>query len=75
LWLCVFAALPIGDSAVIAGELNSRVSSEAAQETADHERLLTASWWWSAFNSRTRIIQVTTLAVIVGIFILQWRRT
>lgn len=37
--------------------------------------MLVANFWKNGFGNRTRIIQVTMVAVILGIFILGWRRT
>lgn len=77
LWLCFFLSLPLGAPTAVAGEYDKVAATCQAAEgdSVAEASILVASWWQGAFGSRTRIIQVTTLAVILGIFILQWRRT
>lgn len=77
LWLCVLLVLPLGTPTVAAGERDDigTICPVAMFDLNADARSLTASWWQVTFGSRTRVIQLTTLAVILGIFILQWRRT
>ncbi len=70
-WLCLVLVASLVLSVWPAPARGDAGTVDAVDRSPSHA-LLTASYLRDVLGSRTRLIQVTTLAVCLGIFILSW---